>query len=200
MTDPNDIKKLLECPSSNIRVLRGVFHHLCYDYDNDDVFDLLIEFVEPTLFNLGDIIKYGNSHKFDKVIDHPKLIIETCDIFTQCYNKIVENLITGKLYTRENLEKLLDKLEPDLVIFNRHSIDYINDHPEMEWVKSHPKWSLKGLEKHSVRDFIRNAMERCSDSQIKEILEMGIEMVKDISEDSDDDNYVNLEYLMYKYN
>ena len=200
--DTANIKKLLECPSSNIKLLRGIFYDLCYTFNNDDVFDLLCQFVEPSLFSLGNIIKYGNRHKFEKVIDHPNLIIDTHDIFTKAYPNIVENLVTGKLYTRENLEKLLDKLVifPDLVIFNRHSINYINEHPEMEWIKSHPKWSLKGLEKHSVRDFIRNAMEKCSDAQIKEVLEMGSEMIKEIEEDSDDDSYVNLDEFMYKYN
>jgi hypothetical protein len=198
----NDIKKLLESQECNFALVKQGFHVLCNNSQNNDVFDLLIPFVNPSVFNLKDIIQYGNRHKFDKLIDHPNLEFSTHEMFTRYYSEMVEKLITGNLYTIENLEKLLDKLDsvPDLVIFNRHSINYINDHPEMEWVKSHPKWSLKGLEKHSVRDFIRNAMERCSDSQIKEILEMGIEMIKDIKEDSDDDSYVNLENLMYKYN
>lgn len=197
----NDIKNLIDSQRyDNAWYLQRGFDRLCLTKYNDNVFDLLYPLVIPSPTNLNNVIQKGNSHKFNKILDHPKFKYHT--YFKTYCSYAIQKLITGDLYSRECLEKLLGFL-PEVgeenVIFNRHSINYINSHPEMDWVKDHPKWSLKGLEKRSVREFITYAMKECLDNQIKRVLEMGIEIVGDMEETDEEKEFDDLDNLIYKY-
>jgi hypothetical protein len=192
----DDIKKLIPDLSHNI-LYRG-FSTVCSSIDNQ-TFDLLYPLMKPTYIELSRAIYSSNVYKFNKLLDHPQCVLDNCSSLVY---QIIKMYVCKKQFTRENIEKILDKIPVnEHLIFDRETITYINQHEELNWIKEHPKWSTKAFEKRSAKDFIKVAIEKTYDDDIKRILSIATDLIDEPDKEFDfSDSEWEIEELIWKYN
>lgn len=143
-----------------------------------------------------------SQYKFDKILEHPVL-----DLSVDFYNfwpHLVLIFIKSNLLSEPNLSKLLAYSktikDSDLyVFFSKECIEWINTHPELEWIKKHPLYSEKAYEKASAKDLVKIAMEKTWDDDVKKILQVAMKMLENPELEIVITDDPELEAMMWKY-